>query len=457
MMEGLTRIRESIEGFLRITNVPDRATRIRMRMVYATGLIFLTVHCFNLISLTYAFGGWTWQQTVTIYAMIIIAAITLMIRFTKSPTFFGAAFGLLTISGVWMASAVPTMPGVPPNGITSSLIPILCSSAAFIAFIGSRLVSILYIVASATLIGILYGITATYGGLTGIEAPMAWQRAVQGWMALFLIGPICTVISHLVFHNLTELEDAVSRARMAEHARSNFLAKMSHEIRTPLHGIIGLADMLSRAELKADEGRQAKLISTSAHNLMEIVDEILDMARLEDGAVEISAKPFSPHTLLQDIADLFAAKASEKGLWIGAETDASIPETLVGDAPHLRQVISNLVGNAVKFTKEGGVRAGARLVALQDNIAHIQFYVQDSGIGIAPSDHDKVFERFKQTDNAGSSQTKGTGLGLSICRELTEKMGGQLELKSALGEGTVFYFTLAFPVEAPVEKETIAA
>lgn len=457
MLVGLNRIRESIEDFLRITSAPNRATRIRMRMIYATGLVFLIVHSLNLISLTYAFGGWTWQQDVTVAAMIAIAAITLMIRFTRSPTFFGAAFACLTIGGVWMASAVPTLPGVPPNGITSSLIPILCSSAAFIAFIGSRLVSSFYIFASAILIGILYGITSSYGGLTGIDASMAWQRAVQGWMALFLIGPICTIISHLVFRNLSELEQAVSRAQTAELARSNFLAKMSHEIRTPLHGIIGLSDLLSRADLKQDEGRQARLISTSANNLMEIVDEILDMARLEDGAVEISAKPFSPHSLLKDVADLFAAKASDKGLWIGAETDEAIPETLIGDAPHLRQVISNLVGNAVKFTKEGGVRAGARLVALQDEIAHVQFYVQDSGVGIAESDREQVFERFKQSDDAGSSHTKGTGLGLSICRELTEKMGGELELQSALGEGTVFYFTLAFPLETPVGAEALAA
>ena len=457
MMEGLTQVREAIEGFLRITDADDRATRIRMRMVYATGIIFLIVHSLNLISLTYAFGGWTWQQDVTVFAIFTILSITLMIRFTKSPTFFGSAFGVLTIGGVWMASAVPTMPGVPPNGITSSLIPILCSSAAFIAFIGTRLVSTIYILASAILIGHLYWITASHGGLTGLEAPMAWQRAVQGWMALFLIGPICTVISHLVFHNLSELEGAVTRAQHAEVARSNFLAKMSHEIRTPLHGIIGLSDMLCRGQLHAGESRQAKLISTSAHNLMEIVDEILDMARLEDGAVEISAKPFSPHSLLQDIADLFAAKATEKHLWIGADTDDAIPETLIGDAPHLRQVISNLMGNAVKFTKTGGVRAGARLVALQDEIAHVQFYVQDSGVGIAESDQENVFERFKQSDDGGSSQTKGTGLGLSICRELTEKMGGNLELQSAIGQGSVFYFTLAFPLDAPAETKVIAA
>ncbi|MEL6688618.1 MAG: ATP-binding protein [Pseudomonadota bacterium] len=454
---GFTHIREAIERFLRIDSASSRATRIRMRMIYATGLIFLVIHSLNLISLTYAFGGWTSQHDVTVFAIMAILSITLMIRFTKSPTFFGVAFSILTVGGVGMAAIVPTVPGAPPNGITSSLIPILCSSAAFIALISTRLVSVVYILASAALIGFLYSITATTGGLTGLEAPLAWQRAVQGWIALFLIGPICTVISHLVFHNLAELEQAVTRAQEAEQARSNFMAKMSHEMRTPLHGIIGLSDMLARADLPQAESRQAQLISTSGHNLMEIMDEILDMAKLEDGAVTITAKPFSPHSLLQDIADLFAAKASGKGLWVGADTDSAIPETLIGDAPHLRQVISNLVGNAVKFTKDGGVRAGARLVALQENTAHVQFYVQDSGVGIPDQDQKDVFERFKQSDAAGSSHTKGTGLGLSICRELTEKMGGELELQSVLGQGSVFYFTLPFVLEKTSQDEVVAA
>ncbi|MEM7730150.1 MAG: ATP-binding protein [Pseudomonadota bacterium] len=305
--------------------------------------------------------------------------------------------------------------------------------------------SIAYIAAGAILIGVLYLKTHSYGP-TGIEAVLAWQRAVQGWIALSLIGPVCTLIALLVYRSLDKLESALVRAKSAEKARADFLATMSHEIRTPLHGILGLSDMLSRADLPAGQSRHAELITVSANNLMEIIDEVLDMARLEDGTVKTTVDPFCVRTLLKDITDLFAVKASQKSLWIGAEIGPDVPRQVIGDAPHLRQVMSNLVGNAIKFTREGGVRAGARTLTVSNETAWIQFYVQDSGVGIPLEDQADVFERFKQTDSAKTSQTKGTGLGLSICRELTDMMGGTLELQSTPGQGTVFFFTLALPV-----------
>jgi signal transduction histidine kinase len=426
-------------------------------MVYATGLIFLVIHSLNLISLTIVYEGWTIQQNVTVFAIIVIAAITLMLRVTKSPIFYGSAYAFLTLIGVFIASAIPSTPGSPPNGISSSLIPILCSSAAFIAFVGTRAISILYIILAAALIGGLYLITASYGALSGAEGAIAWQRAVQGWMSLFLIGPICMITSHMVFRNLDSLEVAVDRAQCAERDRADFMATMSHEIRTPLHGILGLSDILSKAQLGPTQKRQAELISVSANNLMEIIDEILDMARLEDGTVRSHSEPFSPRTLLGYISDLFSVKAAQKSLWIGSDVSEDIPDMLIGDAPHLRQVLSNLVSNSLKFTQVGGVRLGARLVALEQDIAHVQFYVQDSGVGIPKEDQQAVFERFKQTESAKTSTTKGTGLGLTICRQLTDMMGGTLELQSSEGEGTVFYFTLALPVNKRANTDVIAA
>ncbi|MGB3456496.1 MAG: ATP-binding protein [Litorimonas sp.] len=444
---------ESLERYLRVDAAASASERTRIRMVYGTGLIFGVVHALNLISLTIAYGGWTPQQTLTVIAALVVLGIGLSVRYTRSPMFFGTIYGVLTLVGIAVSALVTTVPTDPPHGINTSTLPTLCAAAALIAFVGTLRVSVLYIVASTALIAGLYLHTHSTNP-EGIAAVLAWQRAVQAWIALLVIGPICTVIARLVYRSLDELEGALVRARSAEQARSNFLATMSHEIRTPLHGILGLSDMLSRSNMEATQQRQAELITVSANNLMEIIDEVLDMARLEDGTVKTTADPFSVRTLLQDISDLFAVKASQKSLWIGSEVDPAVPVQVIGDAPHLRQVMSNLAGNAIKFTREGGVRLGARIVSRNSASAAIQFYVQDSGVGIPLEDQADAFERFKQTDSAKTSLTKGTGLGLSICRELTDLMGGTLELQSTPGQGTVFYFTLVFPV---MQSDQVAA
>lgn len=444
------------ERFLRIDQSLGSACRIRTRIVYASNLICFCMQLLNMVSMGVVYGGWTVQHDIAVAACVVFLAMTLAVRYTKSPTFYGAMYGTLAIFGIAVAASMETIPGVPPNGINTALVPGIPATAALIAFTGTRRVSTLYVIGSLVLIAFLYNITAA-SNPTGIEAILAWQTTVQASIATLMVGVICTAIANIVLRNLTELEVALVRAKSAEQARSNFLATMSHEIRTPLHGILGLSDMLARSGLQNPQGRYAQLISVSANNLMEIIDEVLDMARLEDGTVRTKSEPFAPATLLQDVCDLFAVKASQKGLWMGTDIDPNIPPTLIGDNSHLRQVISNLVGNALKFTQAGGVRIGARLAGINAEAACVQFYVQDSGVGIPIEDQMAVFERFKQTDSANISTTKGTGLGLSICRELTDMMGSTLKLQSALGEGTTFYFTLTLPIATDNDAYTQAA
>lgn len=442
------------ERFLKIDASCGAATRIRARIIYASGILLFALQFLNLFSMSIVYGGWTAQHNISIACCVVFAAMTVALRFTKSPVFFGASYSILALVSIGLAGSIVTIPGVPPYGINSALIPSICATTTFIAFISTRAVSVANIVGSLVLIALLYGITKA-SGPTGVDAILAWQRTVQAAIATLMVGVMCTAAAHIIYRSMTELESSVVRARAAEAARTNFLATMSHEIRTPLHGIIGLSDILARADLPDIQGRQAKLISVSANTLMEIIDEVLDMARLEDGNVKLHAEPFRPATLLQDICDLFAVKASEKELWMGVDIDPNIPKTLIGDNSHLRQVISNLVGNALKFTQKGGVRIGARLAGINSNAASVQFYVQDSGVGIALEDQEQVFERFKQTDSAKTTTTKGTGLGLSICRELTQLMGSKLEIQSQLGQGTVFYFTLTLPM-APANSGAMA-
>lgn len=456
MIKMITAVGRRFERFLKIAPSSGSAARIRARIVYATSLICLCLQLLNMVSMSVVYRGWTPQHNIAIASGFVFLGMTLALRYTKSPTFYGGIYAALAIVSIGVAASIETIPGQPPYGINTALVPLLCASAAFIAFIGTRAVSAAYVIASLILIGVMYKITAA-SNPTGVDAILAWQRTVQASIATLMVGAICTAIAHIVFRNLTELETALVRAKSAEQARSNFLATMSHEIRTPLHGIMGLSDMLARSNLPNPHGRYAQLITVSANNLMEIIDEVLDMARLEDGMVKTKAEPFAPATLLQDVCDLFAVKASQKGLWMGTDIDPNIPPILIGDNSHLRQVMSNLVGNSIKFTQTGGVRIGARLAGIHEGSAAVQFYVQDSGVGIALEDQTDVFERFKQTSSANATKTKGTGLGLSICRELTNMMGGTLEIQSAPGEGTVFYFTLTLPIGGDENALTQAA
>ncbi|WP_189498599.1 sensor histidine kinase [Algimonas arctica] len=456
MIKMIKTIGARLERFLRIDSSSGSAARIRARIVYGTGLICLCLQLLNMVSMSVVYKSWTSQHYVATISCLIFLGMTLALRYTKSPTFFGGGYAALAIISIGVAASVETIPGHPPYGINTALVPLLCSGAAFIAFIGTRAVSAAYLIASLILIGALYKITAD-SNPTGVDAILAWQRTVQASIAALMVGGICTAIATIVFRNLTELEAALVRAKSAEQARTNFLSTMSHEIRTPLHGILGLSDLLARSELPNPQDRYAQLITVSANNLMEIIDEVLEMARLEDGTVQTKAEPFNPALLLQDVCDLFAVKATEKELWMGTDIDPNIPPVLIGDNSHLRQVISNLVGNALKFTQSGGVRIGARLAGINAEAAAVQFYVQDSGVGIALEDQSVVFERFKQTDSAKISTIKGTGLGLSICRELTDIMGSTLELMSNPGEGTTFYFTLTLPIALETSEYTQVA
>ncbi|MEM9599904.1 MAG: ATP-binding protein [Pseudomonadota bacterium] len=444
MWRAVTEILASLEKQLGIDASLNVETRARARIIYATGLIFIAVQIINLVSLYSIHGQWTSQHLIPIVACLFALGMTGLLRVTKSGTVFGLAYGVAALIAIGLAAMISSVPALPPPGINTALLPVLCGVSALIAFVGARWTAIAYIVASLGLVAVLLNVTLSYGG-DAASTIIAWDRATQATIGLILVGPICIVIAHLLFSNLARLEQAVMRARAAESARAGFLAMMSHEIRTPLNGILGMSDMLAEADIPETEKRYAKLVQVSANSLMDIINEVLDMAKLEDGTVQIAHDPFSPAEVVQDVCDLFSIKATHEGLWLGPQTNG-LPEMLIGDAPHLRQVLSNLVGNALKFTQEGGVRVGARLVAVKSGIALIQFFVQDTGVGIPEEEQSTIFERFSQTSSAKTTKDKGKGLGLSICRELTGMMGGELQLQSIPGQGTTFHFTLSLPM-----------
>ena len=243
-------------------------------------------------------------------------------------------------------------------------------------------------------------------------------------------------------------------AEAASRAKSEFLANMSHEIRTPLNGVVGVADLLAGAGLAPREHRMAEIIRDSGRTLERLLSDVLDLAKVEAGQLEMEAAPFHAGDLVRAVADLSAPRAEAKDLVLAVEIETALERTFLGDAVRVRQILTNLVSNAVKFTERGRVtlRAGVTAEGL------LRFEVVDSGVGFDAEQKDRVFGRFQQADGSITRRFGGTGLGLSICRQLADLMGGTLDCDSTLGQGSVFWFEAAFPeISAPAEAEAAEA
>lgn len=242
-----------------------------------------------------------------------------------------------------------------------------------------------------------------------------------------------------------ELRDAREKTEQAARAKSEFLANMSHEIRTPMNGILGMAELLISTDLDNRQAQFASTIHKSGNALITIINDILDFSKIDSGQLQLDAQPFDVKEAAEDVAALLSSTADDKGLELAIKLNPALPGQLVGDASRIRQILTNLIGNAVKFTDKGHVLVdvgGAR----NGPMWNLNIEVQDTGIGIPDDKIDRVFEKFSQVDGSATRRHEGTGLGLSIAKLLVERMNGEIGVRSKLGEGSTFWVSLPLVV-----------
>ncbi len=378
--------------------------------------------------------------------MVLVSLISVwLFAFGITEAYIGCAVYLLVslLLLIWIIVSPEINPARRMIGVVGDMVAI--SSALYLGNEYAAILLAVYlwvITGNGFRYGIRYMLVATLlagGGFIAVVllSPF-WQQ--HPWFSSAILLTMIVVPLYMATL-IKKLHHAIALAEEANHAKSRFIANMSHELRTPLNGIIGMNDLSLSTRQTMDQKHFSLVIKESAYHLLELIERILDMAKLEEGKVELDEEAFDLHQMLQGIVAMFEGQTSEKAISMHLHVDPEVPFALIGSPRHLKQVLINIIGNALKFTERGSVHISVDL-AKDCTDTQLVFTVRDTGIGMSESVQKKIFELFTQADSSITRRFGGTGLGAAIAKELTEMMGGTIRLHSVEGQGSTFTITL---------------
>ena len=439
----------SIARFERWLKIPPDTPAdllIRYRAIWLLGLLFVAMQLVNLVTMTINYGAWTYDHLVSVATSLFILSVVTALRWYKNYHVYSVLYSVFVIGGV-SGSALPG-----GAGINSALLSLFVLGPMINGYISGRIATLLFWFASCLFLCFLYWVSLSHPPrMASGDYTLEFNRLTNSIYYLTIATGLSVMLTQQTFSAMVKMRENEERALKAEAAKSEFLARMSHELRTPLNGVLGLTDALMMGDLSPRDKELTKSIRKSGDSLLLILNDILDLSKIEAGKMSVHLVPTHLKSAIESSFDGWREAAQEKGLEFCADVSEDLDIGAYMDELRLRQIMHNLLSNAIKFTEAGNISVAAELDYNSARFDTLVIRVTDTGAGISPAEKDRIFEVFEQGD-AQNLQQGGTGLGLPICKMLAELLGGTISLETTGSSGSVFCIRLPVKRTAMPER-----